>query len=64
MLDYLIIGAGVTGESAAGSWLTTGASMAYQLTRPGSAGDGKRIALIEAKDVASGACELPMRESR
>lgn len=35
--------------------LRTGASLAYQLTRPGAAGEGKTILLLEAKDVASGA---------
>ncbi|KAL7411653.1 FAD dependent oxidoreductase [Mrakia frigida] len=43
-VDIVIIGAGMTG-----------ASLAYQLTRPGAAGEGKTILLLEAKDVASGA---------
>jgi glycine/D-amino acid oxidase-like deaminating enzyme len=33
-----------------------GASLAYFLTRKGAEGDGKRVVLVEAKDVASGAC--------
>ncbi len=44
--DIMIIGGG-----------TMGASLAYFLTRKGAEGDGKRIVLVEAKDVASGACE-------
>lgn len=32
-----------------------GASLAYQLTRPGAAGEGKSVVLLEAKDIASGA---------
>lgn len=43
--DYVIIGAGITG-----------ASLAYQLTRPGAAGEGKTVVVLEAKDVASCAC--------
>jgi glycine/D-amino acid oxidase-like deaminating enzyme len=35
--------------------LQPGASLAYQLTRPGAAGHGKTVVLVEAKDVASGA---------
>ncbi|EIM92347.1 FAD dependent oxidoreductase [Stereum hirsutum FP-91666 SS1] len=42
--DFVIIGAGMTG-----------ASLAYQLTRPGAAGEGKSVVLLEAKDIASGA---------
>jgi hypothetical protein len=34
--------------------------MAYHLTRPGAVGEGKRIVVLEAKDVASGACKLPL----
>jgi glycine/D-amino acid oxidase-like deaminating enzyme len=34
-----------------------GSSLAYHLTRPGEVGEGKRIVVLEAKDVASGACE-------
>jgi len=40
-----------------GSRLTKGASLAYHLTRPGVS-DGKRLVVLEAKDVASGACTL------
>ncbi|KAK8854966.1 hypothetical protein IAR55_003706 [Kwoniella newhampshirensis] len=43
VVDYLVIGAGMAG-----------ASMAYHLTRPGVA-DGKKVVVLEAKDVASGA---------
>ncbi|CED85316.1 FAD dependent oxidoreductase [Phaffia rhodozyma] len=43
-VDFLIIGAGITG-----------ASLAYQLTRRGGAGEGKSVVLVEAKDIASGA---------
>lgn len=32
-----------------------GSSLAYQLTRPGAAGEGKKVVLVEAKDIASGA---------
>ncbi|WVQ83329.1 hypothetical protein IAT38_005468 [Cryptococcus sp. DSM 104549] len=42
--DILIVGGGITG-----------ASLAYQLTRPGAAGEGKTIVMLEAKDLASGA---------
>lgn len=42
--DIVIIGAGITGSS-----------LAYQLTRPGGAGEGKRVVVLEARDVASGA---------
>ncbi|RSH86042.1 uncharacterized protein EHS24_004246 [Apiotrichum porosum] len=42
--DIVIVGAGVTGSS-----------LAYHLTRPGDVGEGKRIIVLEAKDVASGA---------
>lgn len=44
--DIVVIGAGITG-----------ASLAYQLTRPGGAGEGKRVVVLEARDVASGASE-------
>ncbi|WWD18874.1 hypothetical protein CI109_103329 [Kwoniella shandongensis] len=43
VVDYVVIGAGMAG-----------ASMAYHLTRPGIA-DGKKVVVLEAKDVASGA---------
>lgn len=48
MVDYVIIGGGMTG-----------ASLAYQMSRPGSAGAGKKIVMLEAKDIASGASESP-----
>lgn len=44
--DIVIIGAGITGSS-----------LAYQLTRYGGAGVGKRVVVLEARDVASGASE-------
>jgi hypothetical protein len=44
IVDYIIIGGGIAG-----------ASLAYQMTRPGAAGHGKKIVMLEAKDVASGA---------
>lgn len=34
-----------------------GCALAYNLTRPGAAGEGKKIVLLEAKDIASGASE-------
>lgn len=46
VIDYVIIGAGATGTS-----------MAYQLSRPGGAAAGKSVVILDAKDVASGACE-------
>ncbi|TXT07093.1 hypothetical protein VHUM_03263 [Vanrija humicola] len=42
VVDYVIIGAGVTG-----------ASLAYQITRAGGAADGKSVVVLDAKDVAS-----------
>ncbi|TXT12854.1 hypothetical protein VHUM_01255 [Vanrija humicola] len=42
--DYVIVGAGVTGVS-----------LAYHLTRPGAAGEGKTVVILDAKDVGSGA---------
>ncbi|KAL1406437.1 hypothetical protein Q8F55_008136 [Vanrija albida] len=42
--DYVIVGAGVTG-----------ASLAYHLTRPGATAEGKRVVVLDAKDVGSGA---------
>jgi NADPH-dependent 2,4-dienoyl-CoA reductase/sulfur reductase-like enzyme len=44
--DIVIVGGG-----------TMGASLAYFLTRAGAEGAGKRVVLLEAKDVASGACK-------
>ncbi|ORY24568.1 FAD dependent oxidoreductase-domain-containing protein [Naematelia encephala] len=44
VVDFAIIGGGITGTS-----------LAYQLTRPSSAGERKKIVLVEAKDIASGA---------
>ena len=38
--------------------LSSGASLAYQLTRPGGAGEGKTVIVLEAKDLASGASKL------
>jgi hypothetical protein len=32
-----------------------GAALSYHLTRPGAAGEGKKVVLLEAKDLASGA---------
>lgn len=63
--DIVIVGAGVTGESrTVGAKRQVmfgadrqGSSLAYHLTRPGEVGEGKRIIVLEAKDVASGACE-------
>ncbi|OCF30874.1 hypothetical protein I316_07507 [Kwoniella heveanensis BCC8398] len=43
VVDYVIVGAGMAG-----------ATMAYHLTRPGVA-DGRKVVVLEAKDVASGA---------
>lgn len=42
--DIVIVGGGIMG-----------ASLAYQLTRPGAHGEGKKIVLLEAKDAGSGA---------
>lgn len=42
--DFLIIGAGLSGSA-----------LAYFLSRKGGAAEGKRIVILEAKDVASGA---------
>ncbi|KAK4688131.1 hypothetical protein P7C73_g1980, partial [Tremellales sp. Uapishka_1] len=44
VVDYVIIGGGMTGSS-----------LAYQLTRPGAAGPNKSVVLLEAKDLCSGA---------
>ncbi|WWC63056.1 uncharacterized protein I303_105655 [Kwoniella dejecticola CBS 10117] len=43
IIDYVVVGAGMAGTT-----------MAYHLTRPGVA-DGKTVAVLEAKDLASGA---------
>lgn len=40
--------------------LTAGVSLAYHLTRPGAAGEGKSVVILDAKDVGSGASELPI----
>lgn len=44
--DLVIIGGGLAG-----------CALAYFLTRPGAEGEGKRIVLLEAKDIGSGASE-------
>ncbi|TYJ51751.1 hypothetical protein B9479_007661 [Cryptococcus floricola] len=47
VVDYCVVGAGMAG-----------ATTAYRLTRPGVE-EGKRVVILEAKDVASGACKSP-----
>lgn len=42
----MIIGAGASGTS-----------LAYHLSRAGGAAEGKSVVILDAKDVASGACE-------
>lgn len=42
--DIVIVGGGMMG-----------CALAYFLTRPGAEGEGKKIVLLEAKDIASGA---------
>ncbi len=51
--DIVIVGGG-----------TMGASLAYFLTREGAEGAGKRVVLLEAKDIASGACEYGGRREQ
>ncbi|KAI9634339.1 FAD dependent oxidoreductase [Dioszegia hungarica] len=49
----VIIGAGMTGERSDAK--RKGASLAYQLINQGALPKGKKVAVLEAKDVASGA---------
>ncbi|GMK53416.1 hypothetical protein CspeluHIS016_0100020 [Cutaneotrichosporon spelunceum] len=44
VVDYVIVGAGATGTA-----------LAYYLSRPGGAAAGKKVVILDAKDVASGA---------
>lgn len=41
-----------------------GCALAYFLTRPGGEGEGKKVVLLEAKDIASGASELEISASQ